>query len=82
MIPTPNLKASGAAVLDADELADLAAEDARAEWREQMAELALHNRAYRDGDWDLDDFLEWSPVGRGEAAAFARSTAGMTGCGI
>ena len=59
------------------ELAELAREDAVADWREAMTELAMHNRAFSDGDWTLDDWLEWSPTGRGEAAAYARSTVGM-----
>ena len=63
--------------LTAYEMAELAREDAYAEWREAMEELAMHNRHYHDGDWNLDDWLEWSPVGRGEAAAWERSVAGM-----
>ena len=63
--------------LDADELAELAAEDAREACLEDMAEIAAHNRSYAEGDWSLDDWLEWSPVGRGYAAAHERSVAGM-----
>ena len=62
----------------ADELAAFAEDDAYETWRDEMAELAMHNRAYAEGDWDLDDFLEWSPVGRGEAAAHQRSTWGLS----
>ena len=77
-IPTPTLAAPRAAMgLTPYELAELAREDAAADWREAMAELAMHNRAFSDGDWTLDDWIEWSPVGRGEVAAYARSTAGM-----
>ena len=68
--------------LTAYELAELAREDAHEQWREQMAELAWHNRAYRDGDWDLDDWIEWSGEGRGEEhaalkAAIAKATGGV-----
>lgn len=65
--------------LTADELADLAREDAEQEWREYAAEAAQHCKAYREGDWTLDDYLEWSPEGRGLAAAHTRSTVGMAG---
>jgi hypothetical protein len=44
-------------------------------WREEMAELAMHNRHVRDGNWSIEDWLEWSPVGRGEAAARERQLA-------
>ncbi len=64
-----------------EEMAELAREDAEADWREEVAEYAHHCRAYAEGDWDLDDYLEWSPVGRGLAAAHARSVAGMVGEG-
>lgn len=60
--------------LTAEELAELA-EDA---WREEMAELAMHNRHYREGSYTLDDWLEFSPVGRGEYAARQRELRGMT----
>ena len=61
---------------------ELARVDAYEQWREQMAELAWHNRAYRDGDWDLDDWIEWSGEGRGEEhaalkAAIAKATGGV-----
>ncbi len=65
--------------LTADELAELAREDAEYEWREEMREIALHHRDYRDGVWDLDDWLEFSSCGRGYAAAHARDTFGMGG---
>ncbi len=63
--------------MDPNELAELAREEAEHAWREDMAEIAMHNRAYRDGDWTLDDFLEFDPCGRGYAAAHERSTIGM-----
>lgn len=67
--------------LTAYELAVLAREEAEAErrerWREELVEIALHDRRYANGDWSLDDWLEWSSLGRAEAAAFERSTYGM-----
>ena len=62
---------------DADEQAELAREEAEFCWREDMAEIAAHNRHVMDGDWTLDDWLEWSPTGRGYAAAHERATVGM-----
>ena len=67
--------------LSAEEMAELAREDAEYEWREEMREIALHHRDYRDGVWDLDDWLEFSSCGRGYAAAHARDTFGMVGEG-
>ena len=75
---SPLTAASATFGLTADELAELAAEDARADWLEEMAEIASHNRNVRDGDWTTADWLEWSPVGRGYAAAHQRATYGMT----
>ena len=63
--------------LTAGELAELAREEAEFCWREDMAEIAMGCRAVRDGDWTTDDWLEWSPVGRGYAAAHERSVTGM-----
>ncbi len=65
--------------MDPDELAELAREEAEHQWREDMCEVAMGCRAYAAGDWTIDDYLEWSPVGRGYAAAHERSTFGMTG---
>ena len=55
------------------QIAAFADDDAYDDWREAMAEIAAHNRSYAEGDWSLNDWLEWSPVGRGEAAEHARS---------
>lgn len=51
-------------------------------WRDDMAEIAAHNRNVMKGDWSLTDWLEWSDVGRGYAAAHERSVAGMAGVGL
>ena len=76
--PTPSAPATIAPYAwDADEMAEIAREEAEYVWREQMQEVAQHCRAYREGDWDLSDWLEFDPCGRGYAAAHERATVGM-----
>lgn len=55
---------AAAFVLDADELAELAAEDARAELidqaRDAADEAARWNRNYANGDWNLAEWMDYT----------------------